>query len=71
MRCACPNCDEYMVHSDTNASCVCPGCLSRCHACLGTGQMLSREAVAALRGTAAAKEGQEDAGELPQTPPGK
>ena len=43
MRCACPNCGEFMEHAETSASCVCPTCLARCTACLGTDSVISRE----------------------------
>ena len=43
MRCACPNCGEFMEHAETSASCVCPVCLARCTACLGTDSVISRE----------------------------
>ncbi len=44
MRCACPNCGEFMEHAETSASCVCPVCLARCTACLGTDSVVPREA---------------------------
>ena len=44
MRCACPNCGTYMVHSEsTELGCVCPQCGSRCKMCLGTNTVVSRE----------------------------
>ncbi len=43
MRCACPVCGEFMEHAETSASCVCPHCLARCSACLGTDSVVSRE----------------------------
>ncbi len=43
MRCSCPNCGEFMEHAETSASCVCPNCLTRCSACLGTDSVVSRE----------------------------
>ena len=50
MRCGCPHCQAYMVQSDGEAlACVCPECGYRCNACLGTGTVLSREALQALR----------------------
>ncbi|MBQ9942080.1 MAG: hypothetical protein IJP03_03630 [Christensenellaceae bacterium] len=37
MRCSCPECDTYMVQADDlTMGCVCPWCLHRCNACLGT-----------------------------------
>lgn len=52
MRCGCPNCDSFMIHSDRDNACVCPDCLYRCYACQGTGTALSHEAVLAMKGTA-------------------
>ena len=49
MRCGCPNCGTFMIHSDRDNACVCPDCLYRCYACQGTGTALSREEVQALR----------------------
>ena len=49
MRCGCPNCGTFMIHSERDNACVCPDCLYRCYACQGTGTALSREAVQALR----------------------
>ena len=49
MRCACPQCGAFMEHAETNASCVCPQCLARCSACLGTGTVWSREDLMRLR----------------------
>ena len=43
MRCACPRCDAFMEHAETSMSCVCPQCLYRCSACLGTDSVISRE----------------------------
>ncbi|MCR4622418.1 MAG: hypothetical protein K5663_10105 [Clostridiales bacterium] len=44
MRCACPNCGTYMVHSESlTLGCVCPQCASRCKMCLGTDSVVSRE----------------------------
>lgn len=56
MRCGCPNCGTFMIHSERDNACVCPDCLYRCYACQGTGTALSREEVQALR-------------ELPLVPP--
>lgn len=50
MRCGCPNCDSFMIHSERDNACVCPDCLYRCYACQGTGTALSREAVLAMKG---------------------
>lgn len=49
MRCGCPNCGTFMIHSERDNACVCPDCLYRCYACQGTGTALSREEVQALR----------------------
>lgn len=49
MRCGCPNCGTFMIHSERDNACVCPDCLYRCYACQGTGMALSREEVQALR----------------------
>ena len=49
MRCGCPNCGKFMIHSERDNACVCPDCLYRCYACQGTGTALSREEVQALR----------------------
>lgn len=50
MRCGCPNCDSFMIHSERDNACVCPDCLYRCYACQGTGTALTREAVLAMKG---------------------
>ena len=51
MRCGCPNCGEFMVHEESGAylGCVCPACLYRCSACLGTNSMITREEVERLK----------------------
>ncbi len=49
MRCSCPVCGDWMIHSEAASACVCPTCLRRCSACLGTDSLLTREAIAALR----------------------
>ena len=50
MRCSCPNCDTYMVHSEScELGCVCPACLTRCKACLGTNTGVSRDAIREMR----------------------
>ena len=49
MRCSCPNCGEFMEHAETSASCVCPICLTRCSARLGTGSVISRETFLRMR----------------------
>ena len=52
MRCGCPHCEAYMIQSETDGmACVCPSCGYRCNACLGTGTVLSRERLEALKGT--------------------
>ena len=44
MRCGCPNCGTYMIQSESlNLGCVCPECLYRCKACMGTNTVVSRE----------------------------
>lgn len=44
MRCGCPTCGTYMVHSEgVKLGCVCPGCTLRCTDCLGTNTLISRE----------------------------
>ena len=44
MRCGCPQCETYMIQSEgTNFGCVCPECLYRCRACMGTNTVVSRE----------------------------
>ncbi len=50
MRCGCPECGNFMIHSERDNACVCPECLYRCYACQGTGTALSREAVLAMKG---------------------
>ena len=49
MRCSCPNCDTFMIHSDRDNACVCPECLARCYACQGTGTALTQEQVQAMK----------------------
>lgn len=49
MRCGCPQCGAFMIHSERDNACVCPDCLYRCYACQGTGTALSLEAVQALK----------------------
>lgn len=44
MRCGCPECGTYMIQSEgSELGCVCPNCLYRCKACLGTNTVVSRE----------------------------
>ncbi len=44
MRCGCPNCGTYMIQSESlNLGCVCPDCLTRCSACMGTDTVVMRE----------------------------
>ena len=44
MRCGCPQCGTYMIQSESlNLGCVCPDCLYRCKACMGTNTVVSRE----------------------------
>ena len=50
MRCGCPHCEAYMIQSETERmTCVCPECGYRCNACLGTGTVISREQLAAMK----------------------
>ena len=51
MRCGCPECGTFMVHEEggSNISCVCPECMFRCSACLGTDSLITREDVERLR----------------------
>lgn len=52
MRCGCPHCEAYMIQSETEGmACVCPSCGYRCNACLGTGTVISRERLKALKDT--------------------
>ena len=52
MRCGCPHCEAYMIQSETDGmACVGPSCGYRCNACLGTGTVLSRERLEALKNT--------------------
>ena len=44
MRCSCPDCGTYMVHSESmQLGCVCPECGARCTMCLGTNTVISRD----------------------------
>ena len=51
MRCGCPNCGEFMVHEESGrfVGCVCPACLYRCTACLGTNSMITKEEIEQLK----------------------
>lgn len=51
MRCGCPTCGTLMIHEESGAHlcCVCPHCLSRCNACLGTNSALSKEEVERMK----------------------
>lgn len=52
MRCSCPECDTYMVHSESlRLGCVCPQCGARCTACLGTNTVISRESLRQMKDT--------------------
>ena len=43
MRCGCPQCGTYMIQSEgIDFGCVCPECLYRCRACMGTNTVVSR-----------------------------
>jgi hypothetical protein len=44
MRCACPLCGAFMPQADRGGPfCICPNCLYRCAACMGTPGLISRE----------------------------
>ena len=44
MRCGCPECGAYMIQAEgVHLGCVCPECLFRCRACMGTNTVVSRE----------------------------
>ena len=50
MRCSCQVCGTYMAQSEgLELGCVCPECLNRCKACLGTDTVISREALRRLK----------------------
>ena len=50
MRCGCPECGTYMIQSEgSQLGCVCPNCLYRCKACLGTNSVISREDMLAMK----------------------
>ena len=50
MRCGCPECGTYMIQSEgSELGCVCPNCLYRCKACLGTNSVISREDMLAMK----------------------
>lgn len=49
MRCGCPECGTFMIHSERDNACVCPDCLYRCYACQGTGTALTREEVLGMK----------------------
>ena len=50
MRCGCPDCGTWMVHSEgPGLGCVCPACGTRCRDCLGTNTLVSREALRSLK----------------------
>ena len=49
MRCGCPECGAFMIHSERDNACVCPDCLYRCYACQGTGTALTREEVLGMK----------------------
>ena len=49
MRCGCPQCGTYMIQSEgIDFGCVCPQCLYRCRACMGTNTVVSRENLRSL-----------------------
>ena len=51
MRCGCPNCGAFMVHEESgeHLCCVCPECLTRCNACLGTNSVMQKEEVERMK----------------------
>ena len=50
MRCGCPQCGSYMIQAESlNLGCVCPNCLYRCSACMGTNTVVSRERLHTLQ----------------------
>ena len=50
MRCGCPSCGTWMVHSEgPKMGCVCPECGVRCRDCLGTNTLVSREDLLRLK----------------------
>lgn len=64
MRCGCPQCGIYMIQSESlDLGCVCPECLYRCRACMGTNSVVSREALKNLSFTDFTVEQERDAQE--------
>ena len=66
MRCGCPQCGTYMIQSEgIDFRCVCPECLYRCRACMGTNTVVSREDLRNLTFVdhTAEHEAQEEAGD--------
>ena len=50
MRCGCPHCEAFMIHSEEHDNvCVCPECGYRCNACLGTGTVISKQDILNLK----------------------
>jgi len=50
MRCGCPSCGTYMIHSESMLlGCICPECGRRCRDCLGTNTVISKEEFAKLK----------------------
>ena len=71
MRCGCPECGAYMIQSEgLDIGCVCPQCLFRCRACMGTNTVVSRENLKNLVFVdhTAEHEAQEEAGTPDRTP---
>ena len=67
MRCGCPECGTYMIQSEgLRIACVCPECLFRCSACMGTNTVVSREQLKNLVFTdhTAEHEAQEESGDI-------
>lgn len=69
MRCGCPQCGAYMIQSESlDLGCVCPDCLYRCRACMGTDTVVPRERLGKLvfvdRTVSEEGEAQEETGPL-------
>lgn len=69
MRCGCPECGTYMIQSESlRLACVCPACLYRCSACMGTNTVIPKEALRELAFRPAEAEEPEEAEEAPEGP---
>jgi len=61
MRCGCPQCGTYMIQAESlEFGCVCPECLYRCRACMGTNTVVSRENLGKLTFVDLTQEQEED-----------